>query len=91
MWWYSHEGINIVINMTITIPITYGNYQPKQLRKGAGDDVVVNLHISEVISDHGAADTYIYSRELTLSSTDEQNYICMHGWLNIEAMTFEHM
>ncbi len=40
-------------NMTkvvVTIPITYGNYQPEQLRKGADDDVVVNLRISEVIS-----------------------------------------
>ncbi len=45
-------------NMTMTISITYGNYQPEQLRKGADDDVVVNLRISEVISDHDEVDTY---------------------------------
>ncbi len=44
--------------MTVMISITYGNYQSEQLRKGADDDVVVNLRISEVISDHGEVDTY---------------------------------
>ncbi len=38
------------------IPITYGNYQPEQLREGADDDVF--SCVSEVISDHGEVDTY---------------------------------
>ncbi len=38
--------------------LNHRNYQHEQLRKGADDDVVVNLRISEVISDHGVADTY---------------------------------
>ncbi len=63
----------------------YGNYQPEQLRKGADDDVVVNLRISEVISDHGAADTYRGMATLRIKALCQVlSNICLADW-NIEA------
>ena len=74
--------------MTVTILITYGNYQHEQLRKGADDDVVVNLRISEVISDHSVADTYRGMATLRIKALCCQDsaikIICLADW-NIEA------
>ncbi len=69
----------------VVIPITYGNYQPEKLRKGADDDVVVNLRISEVISDHGEVDTYRGVATLRIKALCQVlSNICLADW-NIEA------
>ena len=70
------------------ISITYGNYQPEQLRKGADDDVVVNLRISEVISDHGEVDTYRGVATLCIKALCQVlSNICLADW-NIEAKIY---
>ncbi len=74
----------------IMVPITYGNYLPDQLRKGADDDVIVNLRITEIVPDHGKADIELGNATLRVKALCQVlSYICLAEW-DLETSTLRY-
>ncbi len=92
------EALNITFYMdtntneyVFMIPVTYGSYLPDQLRKGADDDVIVNLRISEVVSDHGSADVEVGVATLRIKALCQVlSYICLADW-DVESNTLRYL